>query len=111
MNEIERPQHDLRQLPPNYEFPLFSGHQAVESQRRISKSRSAPGSSRVLGGGDGWLSAEFRRARDRYAARLGVSPPQIVHQRVHVAVELLSVFLANPPDLRKNRVKWHRRPP
>jgi hypothetical protein len=34
MTEIERQQHYLRQLPPDYEFPLFSGRQAVESQRR-----------------------------------------------------------------------------
>ena len=39
MTEIERQQHYLRQLPPDYEFPLFSGRQAVESQRRLSTLR------------------------------------------------------------------------
>jgi hypothetical protein len=34
MTELERQEYYLSQLPPDYEFPLFSGKQAVESQRR-----------------------------------------------------------------------------
>ena len=34
MSEIERQEEYLAELPPEYEFPLFSGKQAVESQRK-----------------------------------------------------------------------------
>ncbi len=34
LSELERQEYYLSQLPETYEFPLFSGKQAVESQRR-----------------------------------------------------------------------------
>jgi hypothetical protein len=38
-------------------------------------------------------------------------PSEIVHQRVDVAVKLCGMLFPNPAHFRKNRVKWHRRPP
>lgn len=34
LTEIERQEYYLKKLPPTYEFPLFSGRRAVESQRQ-----------------------------------------------------------------------------
>jgi len=36
LTEIERQQAVLDELPPDYQFPLFDGRQAIESQRQSS---------------------------------------------------------------------------
>ena len=40
-NEIDRQQDYLSDLPDDYNYPLFSGKQAVESQRRSGYKDSA----------------------------------------------------------------------
>jgi hypothetical protein len=34
LTELQRQDEYIRELPENFEFPLFSGRQAVESQRK-----------------------------------------------------------------------------
>jgi len=81
MNEIEPRQHDPRQLPQGYEFPLFSGRQVVESQRRSGYKDTARAGREIVdnefeaGAGDVWIvfNRPKESERNRHMRRGSVS--------------------------------------
>lgn len=73
LTEIERQRHYLAQLPENYEWPLFSGRQAVESQRRSGYKNTACAAREIVdnafeaGAKNVWITFERPKEKDRKA--------------------------------------------
>src|ERR1700738_5174956 len=75
LTEIERQEAVLAELPEDYEFPLFDGRQAIESQRKSAYKNTARASREIVdnaveaGAKNVWIV--FKRPGEEERARHG----------------------------------------
>src|SRR3954452_9109230 len=76
LTEVQRQEAVLADLPESYEFPLFDGRQAVESQRKSAYKNTARAAREIVdnayeaGAGNVWVvlkrpAEEERKSRER----------------------------------------------
>jgi hypothetical protein len=86
LTELQRQDQYIRELPENFEFPLFSGRQAVESQRKSGYKTTAHAAREIVdnaiesGAANVWIALERVSAtkREKYERKDAVTAIAII---------------------------------
>lgn len=104
LSEIDRQKQYLKDLPPDYEFPLFSGRQAVESMRKSAYRNTARAAREIV---DNALEAGAKNVHIIFE-RVGDRPQREKHERKNAvcAVAIVDDGPGMLPEMARYALSW-----